>query len=38
VIPATGKVKHLQDNLAAGRGRLPDAKLRELIVQEVEGS
>jgi diketogulonate reductase-like aldo/keto reductase len=38
VIPATGKVKHLQDNLAAGRGRLPDAKLRALIVQEVEGS
>jgi len=38
VIPATGKVKHLHDNLAAGRGRLPDAKLRALIVQEVEGS
>jgi diketogulonate reductase-like aldo/keto reductase len=38
VIPATGKLKHLQDNLAAGRGRLPDAKQRALIVQEVEGS
>lgn len=38
VIPATGKVRHLQDNLAAGRGRLPDAKQRTLIVQELEGS
>ncbi len=38
VIPATGKVKHLHDNLAGGRGRLPDAKVRALIVQEVEGS
>jgi diketogulonate reductase-like aldo/keto reductase len=38
VIPATGKVKHLQDNLAGGRGRLPDAKLRTQIVQELEGS
>ena len=37
VIPATGKVKHLQDNLAGGRGRLPDAKQRALIVQEVTG-
>ena len=36
VIPATGKVKHLQDNLAAGRGRLPDAKQRELIAQEMD--
>lgn len=25
VIPATGKVKNLRDNLAGGRGRLPDA-------------
>jgi diketogulonate reductase-like aldo/keto reductase len=32
-IPATGKVSHLQDNLAAGRGRLPDAKQRAQIVQ-----
>src|SRR5262245_16156022 len=38
VHPATGKAKHLHDNLAAGRGRLPDAKQRTLIVQEVEGS
>ncbi|HEV7921768.1 MAG TPA: aldo/keto reductase, partial [Thermoanaerobaculia bacterium] len=31
-IPATGKLKHLQDNLAAGRGRLPDEKIRKQIV------
>jgi diketogulonate reductase-like aldo/keto reductase len=37
-IPATGKVKHLQDNLAAGRGRLPDVKQRALIVQELDGT
>lgn len=36
VIPATGKLKHLQDNLAAGRGRLPDAKQRALIAQELD--
>jgi diketogulonate reductase-like aldo/keto reductase len=33
VIPATGKIKHLEDNLGAGRGRLPDAKQRAQIVQ-----
>jgi diketogulonate reductase-like aldo/keto reductase len=37
-IPATGKLKHLQDNLAAARGRLPDAKLRALIAQEIDGT
>jgi len=37
-IPATGKLKHLQDNLAAARGRLPDAKLRATIVQEIDGT
>jgi diketogulonate reductase-like aldo/keto reductase len=31
-IPATGKVKHLEDNLAGARGRLPDAKLKAQIV------
>ena len=31
VIPATGKLAHLQDNLAGGRGRLPDARQREEI-------
>ncbi len=33
IIPATGKVTHLQDNLGGGRGRLPDSQQRELIVQ-----
>jgi aryl-alcohol dehydrogenase-like predicted oxidoreductase len=37
-IPATGKLKHLQDNLAAARGRLPDARQRALIVQEIDGT
>jgi diketogulonate reductase-like aldo/keto reductase len=37
-IPATGKVKHLQDNLAGARGRMPDAKQRALIVQELDGT
>ena len=32
-IPATGKVRHLEDNLAGARGRLPDAKLRAEIVK-----
>lgn len=32
VIPATGKVQHLRDNLAAGRGRLPDAAALAKIV------
>jgi diketogulonate reductase-like aldo/keto reductase len=32
VIPATGKLRHMEDNLAGGRGRLPDAKLRAQIV------
>jgi len=31
-IPATGKVHHLEDNLAAARGRLPDPKLKAEIV------
>jgi len=33
VIPATGKVRHLEDNLAAGRGKLPDAKQRAEIAR-----
>ena len=32
VIPATGKVRNLQDNLAAGCGPLPDAKQRKQII------
>lgn len=31
IIPATGKAEHLEDNLAGGRGRLPDARQREAI-------
>jgi diketogulonate reductase-like aldo/keto reductase len=31
-IPATGDVKHLEDNLAAGRGKLPNAQQRAQIV------
>jgi aryl-alcohol dehydrogenase-like predicted oxidoreductase len=34
VIPATGKIRNLLDNLAAGTGALPDAKQRALIVAE----
>ena len=33
VIPATGKLAHLRDNLGAGRGRLPDARQREAIAR-----
>jgi aryl-alcohol dehydrogenase-like predicted oxidoreductase len=33
IIPATDKVAHLEDNLAGGRGRLPDAQQREAIAQ-----
>jgi aryl-alcohol dehydrogenase-like predicted oxidoreductase len=29
VIPGTGKAEHMADNLAAGRGALPDEKLRQ---------
>ena len=36
VIPATGKVANLQDNLAAGRGPLPDAELRRTIAATVQ--
>ena len=33
IIPATGNVEHLKDNLAGGRGRLPDARQREAIAK-----
>ena len=33
IIPATAKATHLKDNLAGGRGRLPDARQREAIAQ-----
>jgi diketogulonate reductase-like aldo/keto reductase len=35
VIPATGKARNLRDNLAGGRGRLPDAKQRRVIIEAV---
>ena len=34
VIPATGKLRNLVDNLAAGTGALPDAKQRAQIIAE----
>jgi aryl-alcohol dehydrogenase-like predicted oxidoreductase len=33
VIPATSKARYMADNLKAGHGRLPDAALRQRIVQ-----
>ncbi|HEY3662852.1 MAG TPA: aldo/keto reductase [Chthoniobacterales bacterium] len=32
-IPATSNARHLEDNMAAGTGRLPDEKTRERMVQ-----
>jgi diketogulonate reductase-like aldo/keto reductase len=34
-IPATSKARHLEDNMKAGLGRLPDAKLRQRMVSAV---
>ena len=34
-IPATGNVRHLEDNMKAAAGRLPDAKLRARMVEVV---
>jgi len=36
VIPATSKPKHMVDNMGAGYGRLPDAKMRERMVRYLE--
>ncbi len=33
VIPATSKPKHMVDNMGAGYGRLPDAKMRERMIR-----
>jgi diketogulonate reductase-like aldo/keto reductase len=38
VIPATGNVRHLEDNMAAGFGRLPDEKMRERMVQFIQAA
>jgi hypothetical protein len=35
-IPATAKPRHLEDNLQAGIGRLPDASTRQRMVESVE--
>jgi aryl-alcohol dehydrogenase-like predicted oxidoreductase len=34
-IPATNNIRHLQDNLEAGRGALPDAKMRRRMAEFV---
>lgn len=36
VIPGTGNPEHMADNLAAGRGRLPDAAQRQRMVAFIE--
>jgi aryl-alcohol dehydrogenase-like predicted oxidoreductase len=33
VIPGTDKPQYMTDNLGAGRGRLPDAAMRQRIVE-----
>lgn len=35
VIPGTRRVRHLQDNLDAGRGRLPDRDMRERMAETI---
>lgn len=37
VIPGTGNLEHIADNLGAGRGRLPDAAQRARMVAFFEG-
>jgi diketogulonate reductase-like aldo/keto reductase len=34
-IPATGNARHLEDNMAAGAGKLPDARLRQRMVEYI---
>jgi diketogulonate reductase-like aldo/keto reductase len=34
-IPATSNVRHLEDNMQSGVGRLPDAKLRQRMIEAV---
>jgi diketogulonate reductase-like aldo/keto reductase len=36
IIPATSKLKHMVDNMAAGYGRLPDAQMRERMIRTIE--
>jgi len=35
-IPGTARIRHLQDNVAAGSGRLPDAATRQRMVRLIE--
>lgn len=35
MIPATSKAKHMADNIGAGYGRLPDAKMREKMAAHI---
>lgn len=37
VIPGTGNVRHMRDNLQAGAGRLPDARQRKRMLELVQG-
>jgi len=37
VIPATDKPRHLEDNMQGGVGRLPDAKMRQRMVEFISG-
>jgi diketogulonate reductase-like aldo/keto reductase len=37
VIPATADPAHMRDNLGAGMGKLPDAKMRERMVEYIRG-
>ena len=36
IIPATTKLKHMVDNMAAGYGRLPDAVMRKRMIEYME--
>ncbi|MDO8533826.1 MAG: aldo/keto reductase, partial [Xanthobacteraceae bacterium] len=36
VIPGTAKAEHMRDNLAAGRGKLPDQAMRARMVKFIE--
>lgn len=36
IIPATTKLKHMVDNMAAGYGRLPDAGMRKKMIEYME--
>lgn len=35
-IPATSQVDHMNENMGAGRGRMPDAKMRKMMTDYVE--